>query len=205
MALRRRDSRDATGVFFGSRDGRRMMSGRRSGIGRFCLGAVGLSMTMAMALPAETQAQTEWAIKRAERMESEAESLADQRDEWKKAAWLYREAASLRPQGDPEAVDDLEWAARLAYYTRDVRQSLEDLELAGERAMEGGDVFTAANLLLDAAWVANRLDQSDRARQLVLRAEEHAMAPVLSLEVRNSVLDRITEDRAVAVVGFLRP
>ena len=144
-------------------------------------------------VPGAASAQEGWSINRAEGMEAEAEDLADQRHEWRKAAWLYRSAASLRPEGDPEAVDDLQMAGKLAWYTEDQGQSLKDLEKAAERAMEGGDVFTAANLLVDAAWVATRMGQPGKAHELTRMAEVHANSPVLSDEVRSLVTDRVID------------
>ncbi len=153
-------------------------------------------------VPGAASAQEGWSVDRAVRMEAEAEGLADQRHEWSKAAWLYRSAASLRPVGDLEAVDDLQMAGKLAWYTEDYSQALKDLEDAAERAMEGGDVFTAANLLVDAAWVATRTGKPAKAQELTRMAEVHASSPVLSDEVRSRVTDRVidlTELEAQAV------
>ncbi len=147
----------------------------------------------AFSMPSSAGAQEEWGIERAEGMEAEARSLADQKDQWEKAAWLYRSAASLRPVGDLEAVEDLQMAGKLAWYTEDGDQALEDLENAAERAMEGGDVFTAANLLVDAAWVATRSGDHAKARELAGKAEVHASAPVLSDRVRSRVTDRVID------------
>ena len=144
-------------------------------------------------IPSGAGAQEGWSVNRAVGMEAEARSLADQKDQWEHAAWLYRSAASLRPVGDPEAVDDLQMAGKLAWYTGDRTQALKDLERAAERAMEGGDVFTAGNLLVDAAWVATRVGQHDRARTLSKRARVHASAPVLSDAVASQITDRMID------------
>jgi len=50
-------------------------------------------------LPSSVAAQEGWALNRAEAMEAEAQSLADQRQQWERAAWLYRSAATLRAEG----------------------------------------------------------------------------------------------------------
>lgn len=147
----------------------------------------------AFSFPTDAVAQESWSLNRATGMEAEARSLADQRDRWDRAVWLYRSAASLRPTGDPEAVEDLQMAGKLAWYVGDVRGARADLELAAERAMEGGDVFTAANLLVDAAWVAARLGDHEAARTLADRAGVHASAPVLSDQVRRLVTDRVID------------
>lgn len=147
----------------------------------------------AFSMPSSASAQDGWNVDRAAGMEAEAKSLGDQKDQWEKAAWLYRSAASLRPAGDLEAVEDLQMAGKLAWYTKDGAQALKDLENAAERAMEGGDVFTAANLLVDAAWVASRSGDHARARDLTDRAQVHASATVLSDQVRSLVTDRVID------------
>lgn len=154
----------------------------------------------AFSVPAGATAQDGWSQSRAEGMEAEARSLSDQRHKWDRAAWLYRSAASLRPQGDLVAVEDLQWAGKLAWYTGDAHQALTDLERAAERAMEGGDVFTAANLLIDAAWVATRNDDPEKASELSRRAQIQAASPVLSDEVRRRVTDRVIDLDAIAQV-----
>jgi hypothetical protein len=155
----------------------------------------------AFSLPAGATAQDGWSVQRAESMEAEAQSLSDQRHKWEKAAWLYRSAASLRPQGDLVAVEDLQWAGKLAWYTGDASQALTDLEQAAERAMEGGDVFTAANLLVDAAWVATRSGKHERATELSRQAQVHAASPILSDEVRRRVTDRVIDLAAITQVA----
>lgn len=147
----------------------------------------------AFSVPASATAQDGWSVQRADGMETEAKSLSDQRHEWQKAAWLYRSAASLRPEGDLIAVEDLQWAGKLAFYTGDAHQALADLEAAAERAMEGGDVFTAANLLVDAAWVATRSGEHERATELSRQAQIHAASPLLSDGVRRRVTDRVID------------
>lgn len=152
--------------------------------------------------PSSAAAQDpDWGVKRAVKMEAEARTLADQREDWDHAAWLYTQAASLRPVGDPEAVIDLQWAGRLAYYTGDLSQAVQALERAGTRAMEGGDVLTAGSLLVDAAWVASRIGKDRKALAYVKRAEELVAAPVLSDQVRNTVLVRIDQQTGTVTVA----
>jgi hypothetical protein len=164
--------------------------------------ATGVLAGAALMAPSTAHAQDpDWGVHRAEKMEAQARGLADQREEWKLATWLYEQAASVRPIGDPEAVVDLHWAGRLAYYTGDLKRSLRALEAAGERAMEGGDVLTAGTLLVDAAWVASKLGRNETATKLVLRAERTVAVAVLSDDVRNTVLDRIDEQTSAVTVA----
>ena len=159
----------------------------------FNVAAAAVVSLATFSVPGALSAQDGWSVNRAEGMEAEAKGLEDQRHEWGKAAWLYRSAASLRPAGDPEAVDDLQMAGKLAWYTEDYTQALKDLENAATRAMEGGDVFTAANLLVDAAWVATRTGQPAKAHALTRTAQIHASSPVLSDQVRSQVTDRVID------------
>ena len=152
-------------------------------------------------IPQGAVAQEGWSTNRAETMEAEARMLGDQRDKWDRAAWLYRSAATLRGPGDIEAVEDLQMAARLAWYTEDAQQALTDLERASERAMEGGDVFTSANLLVDAAWVAARSGHHDKARALSDRAYVRVDSPVLSEDVKNLVTERMIDLTAMVLVA----
>lgn len=164
--------------------------------------ATGAIVVAALGAPTASQAQDpEWGIHRAEKMEAEARSLADERDRWDHAAWLFEQAATLRPAGDLEAVIDLHWAGRLAYYTGDVRMSVRTLEAAGKRAMQGGDVFTAGNLFVDAAWVASKSGKESKALDFILTAQRVVAAPVLSDDVRGTVLDRIDQASGAVMVA----
>lgn len=160
--------------------------------------ALALVLAASLASPSDLGAQ-DWAVDRAERMEAEARSLADQREEWGYAAWLYRGAAELRAADDVEAVVDLQMAAKLAYYTGDPKQAYRDLVNAGERAMKGGDILTAGSTMLDAAWVAQKLERGRDAVRLAERARSLVDHPVLSDRVRATVLDRIVDGSAVIV------
>ena len=152
----------------------------------------------ATALPAGAQ---DWTVRRAESMEDQAQALEELKPEWKRAAWYYREAASARPEGDAEAVIDLHMAGKLSFYVGDLDQSLDDLEAAGRRAMEGGDVLTSGSLLVDAAWVAGKLGRDVEARDWILEAREILASTVLSDAVRNTVLARIDSEAATVTVA----
>jgi hypothetical protein len=165
--------------------------------------AAALAGLATFSMPASSAAQEGRNIGRAEKMEGEARGLAEQRHKWDKAAWLYRSAAALRPAGDVEAVEDLQMAARLAWYVGDHAQAIEDLETASQRATEGGDAFTAANLLVDAAWVAQRTGRHDQARKLADLAHVRAESPVLSDDVRSLVTDRVIDLTATVQVASL--
>ena len=65
----------------------------------FSLGAP-FVVALARHAPAARAQDPDWGLHRAERMEAEARSLADQREQWERAAWLFEQAATLRPAGD---------------------------------------------------------------------------------------------------------
>jgi hypothetical protein len=162
---------------------------------------VGAVVASALTAPEVRAQDPDWGIHRAKKMEAEAKGLADQRNRWEHAAWLYLQAASLRPVGDAEAVVDLHWAGKLAYYTGDLRGSQRALESASERAMEGGDFLTAGSLLIDAAWVATKRGKESDALGYVQRAEAVVETPVLSDAVRGIVLARIDQQSGAVTVA----
>jgi hypothetical protein len=106
---------------------------------------------------------------------------------------LYRAAAQLREDGDPQAVHDMVYAGRLAYYLRDLPAAMRDLESAAIHAMAGGDVIRAANIYTDAAWVAGKAGKTRDQRALAARAHRLANSPLLTDGDRAQVLDRFDE------------
>jgi len=169
---------------------------------RLVVWGVALAALLGVGTPAVAEAQSDREIRRAEKLEAQAEKLHDQRHRWDRAAWAYRQAASLRPAGDVQAVRNLERAAKLSYYTGDLNRSMQDYRTAVSRAMEGGDVLTAAHLLVDGAWVAERAGRTADARELLGRARLLASAPVLSPDLQASILDRIREGNVAATTAF---
>lgn len=175
------------------------MKGRNS-THRYLLAALALAAAPLLAASTAADAQ-DWTLRRAASLEAEARSLEQERDDWKRAAWYYRAGAATRPAGDPEAVTDLLAAGRLSWYVGDREQALTDLEGAAARARQGGDVYTVGQLLVDAAWVAQKLGRTSDARVLVSQARDVVQAVVLSQEVRDAVLRRIGAAGAGNVVA----
>ncbi|MEZ4416536.1 MAG: hypothetical protein R3E10_12385 [Gemmatimonadota bacterium] len=140
----------------------------------------GLIMTglSALAGPGGLSAQ-DTSIGHAASLEAEAGSLIDQMKAWDDAADLLREAAALRPIGDPVAVQNLVQAAKLSFYTGDEREALNGMEAAGERALNEGDVLTAATAFADAAWIASDEGLGERALKLAARAQRLAFSPLI--------------------------
>lgn len=125
-------------------------------------------------------------------LESQAGEAARTQSSFGKAARLYREAAEAR-SGQPEAVQDLMMAGALSYYTGREGQAIRDLVKAGELALEWGDVMTAAQAFLDAAWVAGKDGRTDDATELGRRAERLSASPLIQRQERSAILSRIGE------------
>jgi len=167
-------------------------------------GVVAVATLAALGVGAPVQAQAiESAEATAASLESEAEKLSEQKHRWDYAASLYRAAAQLRDDGDPQAVHDLVYAGRLAYYIRDLPAAMRDLEGAALHAMAGGDVMRAAHIYTDAAWVAGKAGKTRDQRALAGRAQRLADSPLLTDMDRDEVLDRF--DELVEQSGAMQP
>lgn len=115
----------------------------------------------------------------AERLEEEAAALASFPHRWNEVVDLYRKAADVRPEGDPKALWDLRQAGRIAYYVGREETAVRILRRAGDTALAFGDVVSAANLFLDAAWVAHRRGDAPTVQTLKERARRLARSPLL--------------------------
>ena len=128
----------------------------------------------------------------AEHLEQQAVEASKDIGKFKKASSLYREAAETL--GDhPDAPGHLIQAARLAYYTGDESRAIRDFRQAGEQALAWGDVMTAAQSFLDAAWVAAEEDRGSEALELAHRAERLTSSPLIQRQERASLLSRIAD------------
>ena len=138
----------------------------------------------------------------ADRLASEADSLAKMLTHFKKAARLYEASAAARPVGDAKAFTHLRAAAFLRYDSGDKRGSLALMEQAAERAANLGDVIAAANAYIDAALIAGELRQGSRAQDDSRRAALLAKSPLLDGAQRNALLARMSGWRAVSEVAM---
>ncbi len=162
-------------------------------------GAAAVALLMATFGAGNLQAQASTAstdegdrIAKAEKLESEARDAASDRESFGDAIRLYREAADLRGD-DPGAIADLIMAGKLAYYVGHKGQAVDHLARAGEIALEWGDVLTAAQSFLDAAWVADREGHDAEAYELGRRAEKLSASPLIQRQERVSILSRIAD------------
>ena len=175
------------------------MSKRRTG-----LGSVGLAGIL-MILPAGSVLSAQVIVDRddtpasreirADQLLEEAISHGDDRSMWDYASSLYRKSASLREEGDSEAVRSLRMAANLAYYGGFKAQAVQDLERAAEHALASGDLAAAALAFVDAAWVSQKLGSEKDVQRFVRRGLGLADSPYLSASDRMTILDRLASGR----------
>ena len=129
-------------------------------------------------------------LDKAEALEAKAAELLNVQDDWNSAAKLLREAASHRPDGDAQARQDLYQASRIAYYRGQERRAVNDLEHLADRALEEGDVLTAAHALADAAWIAHEEGMGTKTLDLSERAQKLALSPLITETQRATLQER---------------
>jgi tetratricopeptide (TPR) repeat protein len=146
-------------------------------------------VTALQAAPAQAQDKAA----KASELEYQAQEYAADVDGFGKAASLYRKAANLRLEGDPQGIRDLIKAGRLWFYVGRADRAAADLAKAGRIAHEYGDVVTAARAYLDAAWAADASGNGARAFDLATKAQRLAQSPLLARQERVRLLARIDE------------
>ena len=155
-----------------------MMGGKLS----VSFAVLGLAIaTMAGSAAAQQAVDPQVDQTRAAELEAEAEVLMANRNDWKRAERLLREAASLRPAGDVLAVEDLLAAAKLVYYEGKERRAIRELEHVGQRALEEGfkDAFDRLLHSRDANGF-NAVDWCRNVKPGVVRAGSATTRPALS-------------------------
>ena len=120
-----------------------------------------------------------------------AESLSTNLTQFKKAAELFERSADAREVGDTRAVTCLRSAATLRYNAGNKSKGLALMEKAGDRAIRLGDVMIAAHAYIDAAVIASELRQGSRAIELTERAVLLTKSPLLSVEQRSALMERM--------------
>lgn len=110
---------------------------------------------------------------------------------WELAADLHKQAADNLPRNDAGQFFGYSRAAVLYFYAGefdDARRSMED---AAEVAEATGDVFTAANAYVDAAFVAIAEGFAGKKREFVSEARELAESEWITAEEKADILARI--------------
>jgi hypothetical protein len=125
-------------------------------------------------------------------LEREAADLYSSPKNFKRAANLLLRAADLRPVADPLKVKNQSLAARLFYYAGDKERGMTVLEGAADHALSIGDVLAAAELYLDASYVAQELDRGEDMRRFAEKSRLLMNSPLVDARERDRVLGRIT-------------
>ena len=164
------------------------MIGMRKG----CAAAI-VAISALTAVPATAQTTYKADGIKAAELESQAQHLTNDIRGFKSAASLYRKAASLRVEGDPQGIRDLIKAGRLHFYVGKAGHATNDLANAGRIALQFGDVVTAAQAYLDAAYAADADGNRAKALDLATRAQRLAQSPLIDAAERAALLARIDE------------
>ena len=112
---------------------------------------------------------------------------------WRDAARLHRQSAALRTPDDPLAFRCLSDAAALAYAVNDRTAARNDMAEAAGQALARGDLSSAAQAYLDAAWIAQEQKNPHQVWALGHRAEMLAASPLLAERDRMAILQRISK------------
>ena len=127
----------------------------------------------------------------ADKLERRAQELFDQPPRYAEAGRMYERAAGLRRRGDSRMVDALFSASRLFYHARLHGESVEILKRAADEALASGDVYRAAESLIDAAWVLAAIDRKGEAIPLMARAELLTTSPLFREQERRHLRVRL--------------
>ncbi|MEN8375158.1 MAG: hypothetical protein ABFS34_06890 [Gemmatimonadota bacterium] len=152
-----------------------------------------LLLAIASAPPGEVTAQRAVAdsLAHADSLRQIALELQADPETFYRAAIAYKDAARYRAPTDVTAVDGLIVAGHLLYAVGEAAEALDTFERAAERARALGDVERAAEAYLDAAFVADALDDRDEVERLGTSAEMLTSSPLLTAEQRDRILRRI--------------
>ena len=112
-------------------------------------------------------------------------------EHWGEAADLHRQAAESLTKNDAGQFFGYSRAALLYFYAGELSAARRSMEDAAQVARATGDMLTAANAFVDAAFIAVAEDYDGKQREFVGEARELIESPVLSEEDRAAVLARI--------------
>lgn len=160
----------------------------------------GYTMTAAMLVmvAAATQVQAQGNAPTPEQLVARAQSLHETPSSWGVAASLYVRAAEQFDPREAAGVEAFRMAGRLYSYAGELGRGRDAMEKAAERALETGDVVTAANAYADAAFIASA-DHSKRTADLARRVIWLADSQNVPAELRQQIRDRIGPRALVAL------
>jgi hypothetical protein len=124
-------------------------------------------------------------------LHQQAIDLYELPERWGEAADLHRQAAENLQKNDAGQFFGYSRAALLYFHAGELAAARRSMEDAAEVAEATGDVLTAANAFVDAAFIAVAEDYDGKQREFVGEARELIESPVLSVEDRAAVLARI--------------
>jgi hypothetical protein len=124
-------------------------------------------------------------------LHQQAIDLYETPERWGEAGDLHREAAENLPENDAGQFFGYSRAALLYFHAGELAAARRSMEDAAQVAEATGDVVTAANAFVDAAFIAVAEDYDGKQREFVAEARELADSPVFSAAERQDVLARI--------------
>jgi len=124
-------------------------------------------------------------------LEEAARNLFPNPKRYGEAVKLFLKAAELRAPADPMRVSDLVMASRLSFYRGDAEKARALMERAADEALTYGDVVTAAQTYLDAAFLAQEAKDRESVKRLAKRAEQLSNSPLLAADQRANIRRRV--------------
>ena len=134
-----------------------------------------------------SQAQAQGNAPTPDQLVARAQALHQTPAQWGVAASLYVRAGGEYAPNDPAGVEAFRMAGRLFTYVGELGRGRDAMEKAAERALETGDVVTAANAYADAAFIAaqdNSKRTADLARRVIWLADSDKVPAQLREEIR---------------------
>lgn len=117
--------------------------------------------------------------------------LAEEAEDWRKAARLYERLAALLPEGERKAIEAYRRAGRAYYFSDDPARASRVMEKAADRALMHGDVYRAADSYLMAGLAAHERGHETRAVELGWKAYHLSRSEVLTEDQREELQARI--------------
>ena len=139
-------------------------------------------------------------IARAIELEEKALALHGAPSRASEAAWLHKQAASLRDPADPAGVQQLAVAAHLFNYANRPFDARRTMEEAAERALGMGDLVRAAQAYVEATFLAKAQNNRSEMNRLGRKALLLTHSPRLTPEERRLLTNRIGSDPVLAAL-----
>lgn len=121
----------------------------------------------------------------------EALALYELPDRWIEAARLHERAARQLPKKDAGQYFGFRQASLLYFYSNDLGSARRAMQRAADVAEATGDVLTAAQTWVDAAFIAVAEGYGGKHREFVANARELAASELLLEVERAAILERI--------------